>query len=79
MTGFSFDFGSWRGSNIQLIRACKDFLASGRKHKGAKMRIIDGYYCIRNWNHVSRRMEWHAITETPARMIAEKRGNLGKY
>lgn len=76
---FKFNFAKWNGSKVQLIVACKDYIASGKKHNGAKMRVVNGCYCVRNWDRFLHRWSWTPIVSTAAKAIAEKRGNLGGY
>ena len=64
----------WNDSEIQIMAACKEYMASGKKHNGAKMRINNGFFCVRDWNKCFQHWVWTPICKTPARKIAEIQG-----
>lgn len=58
-----FKFPEWNGNRNILRDACKAYMESGKKHRGARMRIIGGYYAIRSWNRVFNKWSWVPIVE----------------
>lgn len=68
-----FKFPKYNGSKIPFMQACLEYIRSGKKHKGARMRIIDGFFRIRSWNKVFHRWEWEPVVETPQHYMELKK------
>ena len=58
-----FKFPEWNGDRNILRAACKAYMESGKKHRGARMRIVGGYYSVRYWNDIHHKWGWSPIVD----------------